>query len=198
MNVTSHFLAITLKQRFFADLFVDLQIFFREKKIESCIELQNPLSLHITVYYLAQTLSIEESDTISNFLDTNRKKYQDMRIYINQFNFFKKDGIDHLGYLVPAPHEELPVLNQQCRSLLPNTVNNNMYEYTPHITLLTIKDTTLFHTHKSDINKIIQSHLKRIASINVFEGINLYAVNSRYSPQIQCIVSPSEFNQIPR
>lgn len=65
MQTTSHFIGIALDSSKLTDLFVDLQKYFRSHDVEGAIELQNILSLHITLYYLESSLAEDEKATIA-------------------------------------------------------------------------------------------------------------------------------------
>ncbi len=190
MHITSHFLAVSLHSHAFIDLFIDLQNFSREEKLGDSIEIQNPLSLHVTFYYLPAIILPIESAHLRTFLQTLNNQYSSLELTVTGVSFLQKDKVDQVCFLVPANTVDLNTINQQCRSLFPNEVKNNQYPaYIPHMTLFLIKDTILFSKYAEKINQIIENHLQKIKTINGFAGFNLYAVNSKYSPQIQLIVS---------
>ena len=191
MLVTSHFLAVSLNPVLFVDLFIDLQSFFRQQGIEAFVELQNPLSIHVTLYYLPQVLTAKESEDIHQFLAGARKNYHNLAIYMTGFDFFKMN-LGRLCYLIPSAHLELKKLNHQLRTICPNEVVNNKYDYQPHVTLFQIKDTEVFTRYADQINDIITSHIPKLQNSNSFYAFNLYAVNSKYSPQVQLVVTTNQ------
>lgn len=188
MQTTSHFLAVSLNPSPFVDLFIELQSFFLQQGIAASVELQNPLSIHVTLYYLPQILTAEESENIHQFLAGIRETYKNLTIYVTGFDFFKMN-LGRLCYLVPSSHLELKKLNHQLRTICPNEVANNKYDYQPHITLFQIKDAELFTKYADKINDIIKSHLQNLQNCNAFSGFNLYVVNNKYNPQVQLVVT---------
>jgi 2'-5' RNA ligase len=185
MHITSHFLAVSLEASYFADLLVDLQAFCRAQGIESCLELQNPLSLHVTLYYLPEILSGDDLAAIRSSVAT----FHTPQIFIDSVDFFQRDGQDYLCYLAPRPNNQLDQINQYFRAHYPNQVDKNNYEYVPHMTLLTVKDPARFTPYADQIMLLVREHLQKIRDVDVSQAIDIYAVNSAFSPQIQLIVT---------
>ncbi|MBP7057248.1 2'-5' RNA ligase family protein [Candidatus Gracilibacteria bacterium] len=185
MHITSHFLAVSLDVSYFADLLVALQTFCREREIESCLELQNPLSLHVTLYYLPEALSADDLAAIRSSLVT----FSTPQVFISGVSFFQRDGQDYLCYLAPRPNNQLDQVNQYFRTHYPNQVEKNNYGYVPHMTLFTVKDPVRFTPHADQIMLLVREHVQKIRDVDVSRTIDIYAVNSAFSPQIQLIVT---------
>ncbi|MDQ3239747.1 MAG: AKAP7 2'5' RNA ligase-like domain-containing protein [bacterium] len=187
MEITSHFVGVSLNNLLFADLFVDLQTYLKNNSIEECLTLQNPLSLHITLYYFPKDIVKVEMTNIKEIIKaishTTRPEIQ-----INGFNYFKQGEQAYLCYLSPLHCEKLQDINDKFRGSFANTVTNNTHSYAPHITFFHINNYNIFTIHKAKLESIMGLHLIKIQKENVFTGFNLYAVNSYYEPQIQIVI----------
>lgn len=188
MQPTSHFLATSLQTAVFTDLLVSLQRFCKEQRIEDCIELQNPLSLHITIYYLDAELTDYEHATIPILLNKWRSTYSNSSVRIGGHNFFFVNEQPHFCFLVPRSTCDLGMIHNECAALMPNVLPKNQFTYTPHITLFTVKDFLRYAAHSQAIEKILNEHIQVMSDIDVFANFHLYAVDSNYSPQIQIAV----------
>lgn len=187
MQITSHFVGVTLNKLLFGDLFVDLQAYLKMHSVENCIALQNPLSPHITLYYLPKDLTETEIIKIKDVISTIRSATK-LNLYIDGFDYFKKNEEEYLCYLYPSEHIELEQINRDFREAFPNTVLDNTHSFIPHISLFKIKDFGTFINHKPSIEEILEKHLSYIQNTNSFTEFNLYSVNSHFEPQIQIIM----------
>lgn len=111
------------------------------------------------------------------------------QVFIDGVDFFQRDGQDYLCYLAPRPNTQLDQINHHYRSHYPNVVDKNHFEYVPHITLLTVKDPAHFTPYADQIMLLVREHLQKIRDVDVSQAIDIYAVNSAFSPQIQLIVT---------
>lgn len=75
MNLTSHFLGITLENKIFNELFSSLKEYLAENNIKNIIELQNLSSLHITLYYFGKKLDSQILANIKMDLKNLNKKF---------------------------------------------------------------------------------------------------------------------------
>ena len=103
MNVTSHFIGIKIKSRLFVDMFVALQQYIKENNLEQIIELQNILSLHITLYYLKKDIFPEERGNIKQTLSHINNRHKDFKIVLEKVSYFKNEGRNYLGYISCSP-----------------------------------------------------------------------------------------------
>lgn len=186
MNITSHFIGISLDSSVFVDLFVELQKYVKKNNIEGAIELQNPLSVHITLCYLDDSEGLysklkEEINKLNDF-------YGDIQIKIKGFDIFKRDGLNYIYYLYPFKQQALVDINHKLKQSYPNEIVDNNYPFNPHMTLFKIRKYQTYVSHKESIEAVIRRYLKIIQEKNVFKRFNLYAVNSEFSPQIQITI----------
>lgn len=187
MQVTSHFFAASLKKTLFVDLFVELQTYLNDNSIENCISIQNLLSLHITLYYFQKELSEAELLKITEHINALRSGSKP-KIVVDTYNFFKRKEQDYLCYLAPTGYSELEDINNKFRATFPNDVPDNTHSFVPHITLFKVNDYDIFSRYKKDILDIFEKNLNLIKNEDAFLDFNLYAVNSKFTPQIQIVI----------
>lgn len=187
MKLTSHFLAASLNPLLFADLFVKLHQYLEKNSDEDCVEFQNPLSVHLTLYYFPKEIDLQKMLAIKEMVEKLRK-IKKLEINIKETRVFKKADQEYLYYLCPAENQELGKINDQFRMEFPNDLPENKYSFTPHVTLFRIIDAKVFSKHRAELNKIINKYLVNLSGDNAFVDFNLYAVNSEFSPQIQVIL----------
>ena len=85
MIKTSQFIWLKLKVEYFTNIFIEIKKLLWDKEKE-ILEVQNPLSLHITVYYLPwKTTEIERCKKLSNLILKYKKDYND-----KIFNFLEE------------------------------------------------------------------------------------------------------------
>jgi 2'-5' RNA ligase len=111
MQTTSHFIGVSLESSKFTDLFVDLQKYFRGHDLEGAIELQNILSLHITLYYLERSLAEDEK---TQLLQDASDMSLDVAMSISGLkgSYFGESGKERVCYLGCAGNEKFKEMNQ--------------------------------------------------------------------------------------
>lgn len=183
MKPTSHFLGICLKSNPYKKLFIELQEYFRKNKIIDAIEMQNILSLHITLYYLGPNINPIKT-SLANNLSTLRKNK--LVIYAVNHAYFPKKAKNTICHLVPSNMEIMEKLNIKIdRKYHLHKIVENTYSFVPHITVFRIIDHERFNTHKKNIDEIINKFLSKNKKVNTFNGFYLYEVNSKFKPEIQ-------------
>jgi len=187
MKVTSHFIGVTLDNRLFVDLFVDLQTYLTDNNIADSVSFHNPLSTHITVYYLDKNLARSDQEKITKDLKKINKRFLNTVVKVDRVDFFRKNDKESLCFLSPSNINELVELNHFFKSNYPNKVSNNDFLFMPHISIFNIKNHSTFATHKAAFLAIINKNLKTIEEDNALRSINLYYVNSTFHPEIQII-----------
>ncbi len=68
MKTTSHFIWIEIKSKLFCDIFIQVYKYIKENSIENSISFQNPLSPHITLYYLEKDIEEDNKKNIKEFI----------------------------------------------------------------------------------------------------------------------------------
>ena len=186
MNLTSHFLGITLKNKIFNELFESLKEYLAKNNIKNIIELQNLSSLHITLYYFGKKL---DSQILANIkMDLKNLNKNIFSININQVNFFQKNSKNYLCYLSPLETARLNKINLILKNKYLNNVEDNNYSYIPHVTIFKIKNFSIYKDYEKDILSIINLHLEKIKTKDSFKEFNLYSVDSNHSPEEQKII----------
>lgn len=85
MQTTSHFIWIELKTEIFSDIFVKVYNYIKENNIEDSILFQNPLSPHITLYYLEKDIKNKTKEEIKDYI----KNFEiNDTIKLTWFNYF--------------------------------------------------------------------------------------------------------------
>ncbi|MFA7676424.1 MAG: 2'-5' RNA ligase family protein [Candidatus Shapirobacteria bacterium] len=143
--------------------------------------------MHITLYYFGKKFEIKTLLKIKNdLLKLNKKIFP---VYIDKFNFFEKEKQTYLYYLYPSKDKKLKNVNSKLKLNYINDVPDNDYsKYIPHMTLFKIRNFEVYKKYNEEILKIITSNLGEIKKNNSFKEINLYAVDSKFSPEKQIVV----------
>lgn len=184
MQTTSHFIGIELKSELFSDIFVKVYKYIKENAIEESVVLQNPLSPHITLYYLEK--SIPSSDISS------------MQSYIQGFDVWFPIHLIWIDYFFRGDERFVLYFNtktnidlESYRNTLDDTykrthIEDNSFDFSPHVTFLKILDSNTFEIHRVNIEKIISEEIGKIKHLDTNSWkVYLYAVNSSYKEEIQ-------------
>ncbi len=181
-NITSHFIAVALKLNVFVDLFVELQqLIVREKLLG--VHLVNPLSLHLTLYYLPK--EIEDPVICQSIAEANKQLAND-EMYMAGFNYFQDNmGQENLLYISIAD-----LWPKRLHAFFSHTFNHselvdNSYDFVPHISILKIEDAAGYMRQKAQIEQIVQSFIQTNVQQNIFSNIHLFEACSRFQPEIQ-------------
>ena len=185
MKTTSHFIWIELKAEFFSNIFVEVFNYIKENNIENSILFQNPISPHITLYYLEKDINLKDKDEIKEYI----KSFEiNDYIKLNWFNyFFRWEWNRFVLYFKSTT--DIPLKNY--RDNLHNKYNrhyieDNSFDFSPHITFLKIKDSKIFENHRENIENIVNEELQKINEVDInTKNIFLYAVNSKFKEEIQ-------------
>ncbi len=185
---TSHFIGFKLKSEAFADLFVQLQQFLQENGLKECIELQNILSLHTTLYYFESDIPAEELTALKDFVAAHRDNGDNYAISINGFGYFKRDGKEVLLY-AKSENELLVALHKQLATQFKrNAVVDNQFPFVSHVTLFKILDIDTYQKYRIQIEEIVSQCLQGISTMDVYEGLHIFAVYSQAKPEIQILL----------
>ena len=183
MIKTSQFIWLKLKVEYFTKIFIEIKKLLWDKEKE-ILEFQNPLSLHITVYYLPwKTTEIEEKeikDIIAKF------SQQKIKISMKKLEYFW----DNIAYISYNNFENLEKINNFLKNKFIdyNSIVDNSYDsFIPHTTLFKIKDYPKFLLYKNDIENIVVKNIEKIQNYDFIENFHLYAVNSTFTPELQVI-----------
>jgi 2'-5' RNA ligase len=174
MHTTSHFIGVSLHSSLFADLFVELQGYFRSHDLEGAIEFQNILSLHITLYYLESSIETKEKarilKDISDISATDTLSISDLKT-----SYFGEPGKERVCYLGCVRNEEFEELNQlfaqkySCAQIPENQL--------------------VFAPHKQKIDTIISKAVQIVDLEHAITGLQLFRVNSVFRPEIQVAIA---------
>jgi len=185
MKTTSHFIWIELKSEIFSNLFVEMYKYVKEKNIENSILFQNPLSPHITIYYLEKDISNSTKDAIKN--DIKNLSINNW-IYANGFSYFYNPEWDRF-VLYFKSNTSLPLVeyrNKLHEKYNRSDVEDNNFSFSPHITFLKILNSEIFEKHRENIEAILCEEISKIKNIDInWKKISLYAVNSQFKEEIQ-------------
>jgi len=182
---TSHFIGFKLDSEAFVDIYLPLQQFLNEHNLGKCIELQNILSLHITLYYFQSDLSAKDLTNIENFISSLRKERQKYTISIKGFEYFRKEDKEILLYLRPE-NDSLSLLRKDLTlQFQRDAIVDNQYAFIPHITLFKIINSDIYQKNRDQFEKIIKQYIEEINLHEIPVEINFFAVYSQGSPEIQ-------------
>lgn len=189
MKPTSHFLGLSIKHEIFIDLFNSLEKYLKKNHLKKDVELQNLLSLHITLYYFDKKINVSNLEKIKEDLLNLNKKENLFSLYIDGFNFLERNNNKFLGYLYPSKNKNLEKIHLELIQHYMNEVSDNDYpKYIPHISIFKIRNTQQYQKHNNNLMLIINKHLKVIKMVDVFKTFNLYSVDSNYFPERQKVI----------
>lgn len=158
MIKTSQFIWLKLKVEYFTNIFIEIKKLLWDKEKE-ILEFQNPLSLHITVYYLPwKTTEIEEKE-IKDIIE--KFSQQKIKISMKKLEYFWKK----IAYISYDNFENLEKINNFLKSKFidyNSIVDNSYSRFIPHTTLFKIKDYWKFLLYKNDIENIIEKNIEKI------------------------------------
>ena len=185
MKTTSHFIWIQLKSEIFSDIFSAVYLYLEQNNIQDSIVFQNPLSLHITLYYLEK--------------DIDQVIKEEIKKYIQKFDIKNSITVSWCDYFLNwewnksifyfTTKTNLPL--QAYRNDLHDKYNriyveNNSFTFSPHITFLRIQNSKIFEEHRKNIENIINKKVQKINDLDInTKNIFLYAVNSQFKEEIQ-------------
>lgn len=184
MQTTSHFVWIEMNPKLFSDIFVNVYKYLKENDVLEAVNMQNPLSPHITLYYLEGNLLNADKDSIKN--DISVLDISD-DIYFTWINYFFRGENRFVLYFTTQTQLPLKDYRDSLHKKY-NRVNveDNSFEFSPHVTFLRILDSKIFENHRINIESIILSEVKKLKMINISnKKVWLYAVNSTYREEIQ-------------
>ena len=184
MQTTSHFIGIELKSEIFSDIFVKVYKYLKENTIEESVALQNPLSPHITLYYL-------EKNIPSNDIASIQSDIQGLDLWspinLTWINYFFRGDDRFVLYFKTNTNINLESYRNTLHDTYKRTqVEDNSFDFSPHVTFSKILDSSTFETHRVNIEKIISEEIEKIKNLDVNSWkVYLYAVNSTYKEEIQ-------------
>lgn len=185
MKITSHFVWIELKPKIFSNLFVKVYKYLKENEIENSVAFQNLISIHLTLYYFKKELNKDERKSIK---ETIKDIKLNSEIMLSWFEYFF-GRVSNLSVLYFSINTVLPLENYRnklAEEYNQSSVEDNSFDYIPHITFLIIKDLDVFEKHRENIENIISLELGKILDTNISNGkVFLYAVNSKFKEEIQ-------------
>lgn len=183
MQNTSHFVWIEIKPELLSDVFISVYKYLKENNIESIIKFQNPLSVHITLYYFEKDLSENDKCIIK---DEIRKSNFEKDIFIDWLNYFM-NWDKYIFYLNLKTDLHLKWFRDNFHTLFNRSnIEDNNYDFVPHITLFSIEKKDIFEKHRLNIENLINKELIKINELNLSnKKCFLYAVNSKFKEEIQ-------------
>lgn len=182
---TSHFIGFKLKSEAFVDLFVQLQQFLQQNDLKECIELQNILSIHTTLYYFESDIPAEVLTALKDFIATHQDNEGNFTISINGFDYFNRDGKEVLLHLKPENESLVALHTQLATQFKRDAVVDNQYPFVPHVTLFKILDLDTYEKYRSQIERIVNQCIQEMNSMNIYEELRVFAVYSQAKPEMQ-------------
>jgi 2'-5' RNA ligase len=172
----------------FTDLFVDLQKYFRGHDLEGAIELQNILSLHITLYYLERSLAEDEK---TQLLQDASDMSLDVAMSISGLkgSYFGESGKERVCYLGCAGNEKFKEMNQFfTEKYRYSQISENQLAFVPHISLFRIHKPETYALHKAEIDTLISKAVQAIDHDSLIKGVRLFQVSSLFHPEVQIVI----------
>lgn len=185
MQKTSHFIWIEINSYLLSDIFTKIYKYLIDNNITEIISFQNPLSTHITLYYLGEKIDETEISNIKNIIKDFDIKHD---IFIEWFEYFKNWKWDHfLLYLKPKSDISFKLFKDNLhKKYQKSEIYENNLEFIPHISIFKINNFEIFKIHQKEIENIINDEINKIYDKNInSQKIHIYAVNSNFTPEIQ-------------
>ncbi len=182
-NPTSHFIWLSISPDICRWLFDRLALYIETYDIQNSVELQRLESIHITLYYLGDTVSENEKWIYEQYHNSFPK---DWVIYMNNIDYFYRNDSPSILFLLPENGDDFLKQNTLLTSLFQrNDIIDNQFPYIPHITIIRILDSSIFSVHRSEIEKIIKTYIWNMRDISLPYTRALYAVDSQIHPELQ-------------
>jgi 2'-5' RNA ligase len=179
------FIGLSLDSARFADLFIDLHTHFKDHSLEDAIVFQNPLSLHITLYYLESlTNDAEKAQIVQEALDMS----SDGTLKVAQLHlaYFGESGSERVCYLGIQRNTACKKIHEFFAEKYNYTEGSeNQLAFVPHISLFRINDPEAYAPHKEAVDRLIHSAIEAIECKDLAKSVHLYQVNSSFQPEIQ-------------
>lgn len=185
LKCISHFIGFKLDSAAFVDLYVRLEHLLDENNLKECIELQNILSLHTTLYYFESDVPAKDLADIEGFVSTLRNDEQHCTISINGFEYFRREGKEILLYLKPKNNSLMVLQKRLAEQFQRDAVVDNQHAFIPHATLFKIIDLNTYQKYRPQFEKIVQQCLEEVGSGNVCQRAHFFGVYSQARPEIQ-------------
>lgn len=185
MQKTSHFIWIEINSYLLSDIFIKVYNYLKINSITEIISFQNPLSTHITLYYLDEKIDGVEISNIKNIIKDFDIKSD---IFINWFEYFKNWNWDNfLLYLKTKSKIDFKFFRDNLhKKYQKSEIYENNLEFIPHISIFKINNFEIFKIHQKEIEKIINEEINKIYDKNInSKKIYLYAANSNFTSEIQ-------------
>ncbi|EKE28925.1 MAG: hypothetical protein ACD_2C00264G0010 [uncultured bacterium (gcode 4)] len=182
--ITSYFVWVSLKKIAFMNLFVSLQKIIRENWLEKSVKLQNPATIHTTLYYFWRYLSEEQISLAKDEIDKIRSELKDDKIILKDFRYFLH-WEKAIFYIAPETDIDLQSFNRGFEELFHEESDKNKLAYIPHITIMRIKDISEYERFKTLFENEVRWFLRDFWKLDYLEDVNLYCVNSDYDPEMQ-------------
>ena len=185
MKTTSHFIWIQLKSEIFSDIFSAVYLYLEQNNIQDSIIFQNPLSVHITLYYLEKNIDKITIEEIKKYIQKFDIKNS---ITISWYDYFLNwEWNKSIFYFRTKTNVALEKYrNDLHKKYNRDYVEDNNFIFSPHITFLRIQDNKIFEEHRKNIENIIDKQLQKINDLDInTKNIFLYAVNSQFKEEIQ-------------
>lgn len=188
MQTTSHFTGISLDGKYFANIFIALQQYFKEHGLEKVVEFQNVLSLHITLYYLDKGLTESEKEQLQADMVSLRtsKKFALTGL---RASYFGEPGEERVCYIGSTENEVLSDTNKYFAEKYKfDHIPENRLSFVPHISLFRITNSEAFVSHKNAVDEIINANIESIETDEFVTGLHLFQVSSLFRPEIQLTI----------
>lgn len=186
MNISSHFIGVCIDDKYVSAMITELGAYIREHSLVDAIVVQDIRSLHITLYYLDASLKSGDLEDIK--ADCYNLTAHGYGIAEAPFvvKYFGEAGGERVCYLRPNNVDMLTKCNEILASKYRfDKIAENMLAFVPHITLFRIVDPKRFASHKIKLEMIIDQYLGYLSASNCAGKIQLYAVDSSVSPELQ-------------
>lgn len=185
MQTTSHFIWVDLNSYILSNIFIKIYEYIKDNHIENYVSFQNPLSPHITLYYLEKDIELDTKNQIKDFISSFDLSNE---IKLTWFDYFYKwEWNRFVLYLKSESKNPFKDYRNILHDKLKREyVIDNSYDFSPHITILKIDNSEIFESHRLNIENILSEEINKIKELDInLRKISLYAVNSKFKQEIQ-------------
>jgi 2'-5' RNA ligase len=186
MQVTSHFIGISVDSGSFADVFINMQKYFEDHDLQHAVELQNILSLHITLYYLGSSISEAEKTQILNDISEVSSQHGILTISQLKSHYFGDPGKEQVCYLGGPQNKTLEAMNKFfAKKYNHSQIPENQLAFVPHISIFRINNAQAYAPHKAEVDALLHKNMQSIDHHSLLKNVRLFQVCSLFHPEIQ-------------
>lgn len=174
MRTTSHFIGLKLRAEYLADLFVDIYKLLEANGVLDCVVFQNLATVHITLCYLDEEIN-------RDYFRDRLREFKG-KVCLDRVGSFNDERIFYLGCEIS---ESLLSEYEWYQEIFMNDAVDTDLDFIPHVTLFRVVDRIKFGSVRNKVLRLVEDYIERLEGLDLNDGIGLFAVNSKFQPELQ-------------